>query len=205
MKAVIAEAETQLEIFLAGKTLEGLVQERSIHEGALSKILEAHPEWRESPPDPQALRSRAGDVKRAFIVEVEGTEAEWDKVQSALSTARGQEEASAERLKDARDRMATLEESLAEYGNDGKQAQDRETELRQLALEWEAARARLAEIEGKLRSYQDDPLATAQQLEQQLEAAQRLQILVLTCHPERYRGLKGASFFDLEAVMHNRR
>ena len=33
------------------------------------------------------------------------------------------------------------------------------------------------------------------------EAAQRLQILVLTCHPERYRGLKEASFFDLEAVL----
>jgi uncharacterized protein YhaN len=35
------------------------------------------------------------------------------------------------------------------------------------------------------------------------EAAQRLQILILTCHPERYRGLKGASFFDLEAVLHD--
>lgn len=33
------------------------------------------------------------------------------------------------------------------------------------------------------------------------EAAQRLQILVLTCHPERYRGLEGANFVDLEAVL----
>ncbi len=31
-------------------------------------------------------------------------------------------------------------------------------------------------------------------------AAQRLQILILTCHPERYRGLKRATFFDLEAL-----
>jgi len=31
------------------------------------------------------------------------------------------------------------------------------------------------------------------------EAAQRLQILILTCHPERYRGLKRAAFFDLES------
>ena len=35
------------------------------------------------------------------------------------------------------------------------------------------------------------------------EAAQRLQILVITCHPERYRGLDGAQFFDLEAILHN--
>lgn len=33
------------------------------------------------------------------------------------------------------------------------------------------------------------------------EAAQRLQILILTCHPERYRGLEQAQFIDLEAVI----
>lgn len=29
------------------------------------------------------------------------------------------------------------------------------------------------------------------------ESAQRLQILIITCHPDRYRGLNGAKFFDL--------
>ena len=33
------------------------------------------------------------------------------------------------------------------------------------------------------------------------EAAQRLQVLVLTCHPERYRGLEAASFINLEAIV----
>ena len=33
------------------------------------------------------------------------------------------------------------------------------------------------------------------------EAAQRLQLLILTCHPERYRGLEGACFIDLEAAI----
>jgi hypothetical protein len=33
------------------------------------------------------------------------------------------------------------------------------------------------------------------------EAAQRLQILILTCHPERYRGLKRAAFLDLESLI----
>lgn len=35
------------------------------------------------------------------------------------------------------------------------------------------------------------------------EAAQRLQVLIITCHPERYRGLDGAQFFDLEATLHD--
>lgn len=33
------------------------------------------------------------------------------------------------------------------------------------------------------------------------ETAQRLQILILTCHPERYRGLERAHFIDLEAIV----
>lgn len=35
------------------------------------------------------------------------------------------------------------------------------------------------------------------------EATQSLQILIITCHPERYRGLDGAEFFDLEAILHD--
>jgi len=33
------------------------------------------------------------------------------------------------------------------------------------------------------------------------EAAQRLQLFVLTCHPERYRGMGEAHFFDLEEIV----
>jgi uncharacterized protein YhaN len=33
------------------------------------------------------------------------------------------------------------------------------------------------------------------------EAAQRLQLFILTCHPERYRGLSVAEFYDLERIM----
>jgi len=33
------------------------------------------------------------------------------------------------------------------------------------------------------------------------EAAQRLQLFILTCHPERYRGLSEADFYDLEDVL----
>ena len=32
------------------------------------------------------------------------------------------------------------------------------------------------------------------------EAAHDLQVLILTCHPERYRALKTGRFFDLEAA-----
>jgi hypothetical protein len=47
----------------------------------------------------------------------------------------------------------------------------------------------------------DERLAAARRVME--EAAQRLQVLVITCHPERYRGLDGAQFFDLEAILHD--
>jgi uncharacterized protein YhaN len=33
------------------------------------------------------------------------------------------------------------------------------------------------------------------------EAAERFQIILLTCHPERYRGLPAAKFFDLQEIV----
>jgi exonuclease SbcC len=36
------------------------------------------------------------------------------------------------------------------------------------------------------------------------EAAERLQVLVLTCHPERYRGLRRGRFFDFENLVRER-
>jgi uncharacterized protein YhaN len=33
------------------------------------------------------------------------------------------------------------------------------------------------------------------------DAAQHLPVLILTCHPERYRGLAGVNFVDLEAIV----
>ena len=171
MEVAIGEAETQTETLLSGKTVEYLVQERSIHEMALTKILETHPDWRQTPPDPQALKSKAEDVRRSFIARVENAEAKRDKAQSALTAATGQEETLAERLKDVRARVVSLETNLAEYANDGKQAREREAELGHLAMSWDAAKARLEEIEEELESYQDDPATAAQNLEQQLEAA----------------------------------
>lgn len=170
LEATIGEAETQLETLLTGRTLEDLIQERSILETALTKIIDGHPDWTTLAPDPQVLRSKAGDIKRLFIAKVENAEIERDKAQGALSAATGQEETLVERLKDARTQVTSLETALTEYVKDGKQMPEREAELRQFAMSWDAARTRLAEIEIELESFQDDPVSAAQKLEQQLEA-----------------------------------
>ena len=35
------------------------------------------------------------------------------------------------------------------------------------------------------------------------EEAERLQVIILTCHPEKYRGLEKANFVDLASIIDN--
>jgi len=49
----------------------------------------------------QEIKGRAEDTKRVFISTVEGAEALWEKAQSALMAATGQEQTTVQRLGDA--------------------------------------------------------------------------------------------------------
>jgi uncharacterized protein YhaN len=77
------------------------------------------------------------------------------------------------RHEDARRRVASLGIKLAELASDGKTLPEREGELQRLSMAWEAARARLADIDSRLAEYPDDPVATVAILEAQLEAARK--------------------------------
>ena len=66
----------------------------------------------------------------------------------------------------------------------------------------------LIDGQGNFGSVDDDPPAAMRYTEARLariatildEAAERFQIVLLTCHPERYRGLPNTEFFDLENI-----
>ena len=60
---------------------------------------------------------------------------------------------------------------LAELTDDGKSEAEREKELREILLAWDAARASLEEINAKLAECGDDPGAAVTTLEKQLQAA----------------------------------
>jgi uncharacterized protein YhaN len=60
---------------------------------------------------------------------------------------------------------------LREMTVDGKSIEERKDELQRISMTWEAARARLDEIENQLDQYEDDPVAIVERLEAHLEAA----------------------------------
>jgi len=172
----VAEANTQLLTMLSGKSMEELIQEKGLQEAGMGKILEEHPDWADSPPSVQEIKGRAEDTKRVFISTVEGAEALWEKAQSALMAATGQEQTTVQRLGDARKLMISLEDKLSALTRDGKKPQEREKELHQITMTWDAARGRLAEIENQLTEFQENPVAALEKLEAQMEGANKMAV-----------------------------
>jgi len=169
----IAQAKARLETLVAGGTTDRLIQERSLLERTSARFLELHPDWGTSPPDVKTLKREAERIKRGFIAKVEGAEAAWQKAEAARAAAWGEHETVTRRHEDARRRVASLGIKIAELASDGKTLPEREGELQRLSMAWEAAQARLVEIDSRLVEHPDDPMATVAILEAQLEAARK--------------------------------
>lgn len=173
LDSTIAQGEARLDTLLAGKGADQLIQERNVLERILGRFLDMHPDWGTRPPDVKLLKTEAETIKRSFIATVESAETSWQKAEAARAAACGQHETFSRRHEDARRRGALLGIQLAELTSDGKSLPEREGELHRLSMAWEAARARLAEIDSRLAEYQDDPIATLGILEAQIEAARK--------------------------------
>jgi len=167
----LAAAQTQIDTLLADKTVEQIETERATLAAAISRIVADYPDWRDSPPDAPALRAAAEASKRAFLAALDTAEAARDAAQVALNAASQRRGAVEVRIEETDRRERALAATLAELTNDGKSEGARESEMRRVALAWDAARAGLEEIEAKLAEFGEDPGATATTLENQLQAA----------------------------------
>jgi DNA repair exonuclease SbcCD ATPase subunit len=165
-----AEAETKLQTLLAGRTSDELAQERNALETTCKGFTDVYQEWKKTLPNTDAIKAQAEDVKLAFIRSVESAEASWEKAQSALTAAAGQKDTLLHRLDDVGKQVRGLTTKLTDLTSDGQSLQEREAGLQKIAMTWEAARARLTEIQNQLQRYQDDPAMIVQRLEGQFEA-----------------------------------
>ncbi len=167
----LAAAQTQLDTLLAGETAEQIQTERATLAAVISGMLADYPDWRAAPPDAAALRAAAEASQRAFLAALDTAEAARDAAQVALNAAGRQRGTLEVRIEQTDRRERSLAATLAELTDDGKSQGERESEMRRVALAWEAARTSLEEIEAKLAEFGEDPGATAATLEKQLQAA----------------------------------
>lgn len=166
----VNEAQTRLETLLSGESVEDIEMERSRARMTLVKILQSHPDWEDTPPDDETLKTAARRVQSLFIGKVELAEHRWEAAQSALTAIATQEAETGVKLEETTRQIKLLEARLAEITADGRPDEEREKKLRETALDWEGARVRLKEIDKELSELGDDPAIMADKFEKQLGA-----------------------------------
>ena len=164
-------AETQIETWLSGRTLDEIQRQRSEVQAVQAKIAQDHPEWQQKTPDPSALKAAAEDVYTSFKARIDTAEARRDAAQSALLDVSRRKDQLSSQAEAARKMMASLETRLADLTGDGKSDGERAELLKKVTLSWDAARLKLDEIAGKLSEFKDNPVDTVATLEKQLQAA----------------------------------
>jgi len=168
----VAKAQAQLDALLGDESAEDLAQERAKLAAVRAQILEGVPEWAENPPDVEALREAARAARRAFDHALDNAGLLWQTAQEALASATQQQAALAARLEETEKQAKSLTARLAALTSDRKPDQQREAELSQAALAWDAARRVLEEVETQLAAFEDNPEDTLARLAQQLQAAE---------------------------------
>ncbi|MBN2021721.1 MAG: AAA family ATPase [Pirellulales bacterium] len=169
------DAQSKLDGILGQWTVEKLRAERDEADDAASAILIERPDWADSPDEPTRL---AGQIEQARAA-VEAVESELH----AARDARDQEAASrndAQRaheqhdreMQAIRERIAKTDRELAELTGDVDDA-NRKSDLDQLALTWNAAKAQSETAQRQLEQFDEDPAPRVQLLSDDLEKLRR--------------------------------
>jgi DNA repair exonuclease SbcCD ATPase subunit len=164
-------AETQIETWLSGLTLEQIQRQRSEVQAVQAKMVEDHPDWQQKPPEPSALKAAAEDADTSFKARIDTAEARRDAAQSALLDASRRKDQLSSQAEAAKKMMVSLEARLSEITGDGKSDEERAEQLKKITLSWDAARLKLDEIAAKLSEFKDNPVDMVARLEKQLQAA----------------------------------
>lgn len=170
LDARVTEAKAHLETLLVGRSFEEIEAGLRREQAVLEEILERNPQWRRTLPDAVALRDAADAVGIETNAAIENAEVEWQAAQTALSAARERLAALEAEAAGGSRQVEKLQSRLDELTSDGKTDEQRQAEMRQEAMAWEAARAGLADVEAKLSALGGDPTLAADKLERQLEA-----------------------------------
>jgi uncharacterized protein YhaN len=173
LDGLIAGHEAKLEGLLAGKTADLLVAELSKCQKIVAETEAQRLEWKDNPPDAAALGQAAVGLERQVREEVAAAERRWTDAGNIASSAETKAAEEAGRLQQSQKHAEGLEGRLQSLRADGKTDTDRERERSHAALLWDAARAKLEEIEFQLAGYAGDPSTEVKRLEMQLAALEK--------------------------------
>jgi DNA repair exonuclease SbcCD ATPase subunit len=134
----------------------------------VAQIEREHLEWGVSAPDPDALPSSTSAGAEAASDQRSHLEKAWSDAQSELLATEKERAAAVADIESTTQCLKAFESEFEILVGDGLADEQRKAALDAAALDYDAARAKLDEVESKLRAYPTDPAARMELIDRQL-------------------------------------
>ncbi|MBF8299244.1 MAG: hypothetical protein HW397_293 [Dehalococcoidia bacterium] len=122
----------------------------------VTEVLQQRPQWENNPPDYRKLQENAELIRQKFVERVEAAERARDTAHIALSKARELRIGTEASLSEAARLVRSLTNTLKDLTKDGKTDAERQNELGEFALKWDAAKAGLQKVQKTLATFESD-------------------------------------------------
>ena len=163
--------KTTLDTLLLAESLDELIRRNAALKITINQMIKGHPDWESTVPDAQALEAEASKVQTVHQERMTQCEESRDRAQEAWTTAKEQMTKADTKLSGTRNQASGLADRVAALVRENKPINDLQKDAETALMEWDAAKAKLPEIEEDLRKYTEDPSITVEQLESQVERA----------------------------------
>jgi DNA repair exonuclease SbcCD ATPase subunit len=161
----ISNLQTRLSAMLGNRTLEQLRAELLLAQRAQSEIRARQTTWQDTPPTPHELQREAERLEQLFRTQIDDAEAKVSVAQAAHSTAGHQLSLHEAEIRATLGRIANARKQLAQLTADGRDDVRRQAEYDALLLQYDVAKAKVAQAEQQLQTFLIDPRKEAVNLE----------------------------------------
>jgi len=168
-----AEQHARRQGLLGSEPEEQLPIRRDSLVSRVAQIEQEHLEWGVSAPDPNALASSTSARAHAASDQRRHLEKAWSDTQSELLATEKERAAAVADIESTTQRLKAVETEVEILVGSGLTDEQRKAALDAAALDYDAARAKLDEVESKLRTYPTDPAARMELIDRQLTQLDR--------------------------------
>ena len=168
----VDQAEARLDGIRGDHDLDQLQQELVQARHRLQAVLNTHKDWAQEPPAVDDLKQQAIGAEREHRDTLSAAEHRRDLAQKAKDSAAARVGQQSERIAAEKARLQGFVQQLEALEGDQLSDDARRKKLTELALRWDAEKAKLTAAEEELKKYPQDPNEERESLDRQLKSVE---------------------------------
>lgn len=166
----VSQAEVKVDTLLDGRELDAIREGHARAASEADEIATEYPQWNDTAPDPEDLERQAVKVEEEFKRDIDQAEADKDRADKALQSAREKQTTHSAELKNAERQIDSIGRQVEKLCDDGLDDDGRAKKLTKIALQRDASQGKLDEIDEEIQGFGDDPGKSVTILDGQLDA-----------------------------------